>query len=393
MANRRGLVHFIPVLFLAGVVGIGDSVRASGPAYGSRISFTGLELNGVQLDSRSPILRIQCGDKIEANIAIRVERHGPASSIFPVAGTCSWDRNCRNTLTKHLSPGTHDLVYRFSHQAPAKAGTYWIIVAAGPLYNIDEILGCDHEHTHGGPADGPYGNGNDIWDWETDQFLQAFRDEPVDCVWNGQSGAQLLARTVAVQVVSRDQELTGDAKAHPKDAGNRKSSPAADGQQTAASLQLLELSQASALFAKDSEADFQAAYPKQEDGWYLIKGKLELVRFTGYQLYGVREGDAAVVLSTANALDYWYPGLRANVGEDVVLGVRGLGSAIMASSGDASRLGRKGYPLRGKHVMNGVCSNITGLTCIRSSGGVARALSVFFLGLVRRVACPRQSVG
>lgn len=170
------------------------------PAYGTTIAFGAVTLNNQTLDSAAPVLKVAAGGEIAGTIELRIDRLGPATSIFPVAGTVSWDPNERVEISRHLAPGQHEVKYTIQQRAPRRPGRYWIFVSAGPLYNIHEILGCDHEARHGGPADGPYGNGNDVWDWRDDQFLAAFGNKPVPCVWNHNPGNWALARTIMVVV-------------------------------------------------------------------------------------------------------------------------------------------------------------------------------------------------
>lgn len=170
------------------------------PAYGTTISFGPVTLNNETLDSAAPVLKVAAGGPIAGTIELHINRLGPATSIFPVAGTVSWDRNERVEISGHLDPGQHEVKYVIRQTAPQRPGTYWIFVSAGPLYNFNEILGCDHEAHHGGPSDGPYNNGNDVWDWTEDQFTAAFKNKPVPCIWNHNPGNWALARTVMVVV-------------------------------------------------------------------------------------------------------------------------------------------------------------------------------------------------
>lgn len=176
------------------------SLEQPPPAYGTRIAILRAEINGQTLEVERPTATVKAGSSLAGSLHLSVDRRGPASSIFPVAGTLSWDRQARVELSRHLRPGSHELTYSLEAKAPQQPGTYFVLVMAGPQYTFHELLGSDHEPAHGGPKGGPYGNGNDVWDWTPEQFDQAWRDEPVDCIWNDKPGAQVLARAVKLVV-------------------------------------------------------------------------------------------------------------------------------------------------------------------------------------------------
>jgi len=106
---------------------------AEPPAYGTTITFTKVTLNDKPLDADRPTITVKPGDNIAGKVEFHVNRLGPATSIFPVAGTVSWDRTERVAVSRHLEPGEHDVRY------------------TGPLRDTRRaLLAVD------GPGDGPH---------------------------------------------------------------------------------------------------------------------------------------------------------------------------------------------------------------------------------------------
>jgi len=157
----------------------------------------------------------------------------------------------------------------------------------------------------------------------------------------------------------------------------------------------LTLNEVAAKFHSLDGEQFRNTYPKQESMWYLLTGKLELVSLGGYKVYGLRVGKTAITISTANALDYWFPSLRENVGREVIAGMRGFGTAIMLNRADASRLAGDGYPIRGDRVMNADRLMVLGVPPLKEASGQDREqyrakLETEYVGFVQAIQTTRS---
>jgi hypothetical protein len=173
------------------------------PGYGSELSFTAVTANGRSLEPTAPpVVEAEPGQMLAGMLELQLVRQGSPQALFPAAATVSWDRQERRVLERHVPPGIAPLRYDFHVSAPKAPGTYWIVVLAGTVYDADELLGCDHRLEHGGPPEGPYDNGNDVWDWGPRQFMAAFNGLPVHGTMNGRE-SPILARAVKVIVTAK----------------------------------------------------------------------------------------------------------------------------------------------------------------------------------------------
>ncbi len=199
-ANARFLARAIKIVVI--------DENQGPPAFGSTMNFNWINLNGKLLDRTNPVLEVAKGASIMGSFSIHLERLGPATEVFPVAGTVSWMRDTKHAIRDHVIPGSHDIPFNIVDTAPNIPGIYWIPIIAGPMSTIDELLGCDHDVSRGGPAAGIFGNLNDVWDWSLNQFGQALHGAPVEGQIDGHKGT-FLAR--AIQVIVFDPEVAPPA--------------------------------------------------------------------------------------------------------------------------------------------------------------------------------------
>ncbi|MFA4985556.1 MAG: hypothetical protein WC712_03135 [Candidatus Brocadiia bacterium] len=168
------------------------------PLYGSRLTLDALQVNGIDYALPSPVVRVRRGERLTGTMTVLVDRRGPAIAILPIGGTISWDRSYRVQVFRNLKPGEAVAKMNLDVSAPAEPGEYWIIILADAVWDFDELFGRDHTTDHGGPDNGPFGNGNDVWDWTREQFEQAARGEYVDQIFDG---APYRSVALAVKVV------------------------------------------------------------------------------------------------------------------------------------------------------------------------------------------------
>lgn len=140
-----------------------------------------------------------------------------------------------------------------------------------------------------------------------------------------------------------------DKNVEPENASNRDADDANKSKNLDVSK--LDLGDASDFYQRNDEEVFKEHFSGSDSALYVIHGKLELNRFSGYSMYGIKQGGDAILLASANALDYWFPKLRDNVGNEVILGTSSLKYAIIFNGVDQIRLAAGGYSAKGKNVM------------------------------------------
>lgn len=189
----------LSVLAVALMLGLNDSATAARPVGGSYAWWDSVVLNGQSLNTNRPILEVAPGQSISGSARMAVDFRGTSSWIVPVAGTVSWDRSEQVRVAGDMPSGVHTATYSLNQTAPA-SGSGWIYVGVQNTLSYHEILGCDVLPQYGGPAGGPYGNGNDVWDWTNSQFTQAWTGDVIDRDWNGNPG-QALGKSIKVVTV------------------------------------------------------------------------------------------------------------------------------------------------------------------------------------------------
>jgi hypothetical protein len=100
---------------------------------------------------------------------------------------------------------------------------------------------------------------------------------------------------------------------------------------------------------------FSKRYPKKTDqkDWYLFTGELEIVDLSQIKIYGLRQGDRAMILGQANNIDFYYDGLRANLGKRIIIGCEWLGRSTFGGQKTwNNKMYGKGYFSKGEDFLN-----------------------------------------
>ena len=87
-------------------------------------------------------------------------------------------------------------------------------------------------------------------------------------------------------------------------------------------------------------------HPKKtgQGDWYLLVGELELVDLGQIKMYGLRQGERAVILGQDRNIDYYYSGLRGNLGKRIVVGSEWLSrAAFVGQAAWTSKMSKAGY--------------------------------------------------
>ena len=128
------------------------------------VSLQGMHLNEVDLSPQSDhrFLEVKPGERITGEGMIEVYLDSTARLITPVALTVSWDDSVRNEIAdglefaqaKEFGAMARNYYFRVDVAAPAKAGTHYLIIISGAMYNIQQILTFSYAQQSGV---------NDIW--------------------------------------------------------------------------------------------------------------------------------------------------------------------------------------------------------------------------------------
>jgi subtilisin-like proprotein convertase family protein len=125
-----------------------------------RVRLDSATLNGQDLSTSNPELRVNPGSRITGTITITVENVQPGSWITPVIWVTSWERGTvadgRVRVVASDIRTTRQFTVNIDVTAPSSPGTYYIGFFAGWMYNADEVASNDHPPN--------YGDGDDVWD-------------------------------------------------------------------------------------------------------------------------------------------------------------------------------------------------------------------------------------
>jgi len=130
----------------------------------------GGQINEVMIDGDNRKIRVAPGEAISGTVNILLFNAQPESAVFPVGATKTWDDAIANVWQIDNAAPTGWISYQvpIALTAPLESGTYHIMFAAAPRFDVGQVLSA----TSAG-CNSVWGDGNDIgWDWSERQFAE-----------------------------------------------------------------------------------------------------------------------------------------------------------------------------------------------------------------------------
>jgi hypothetical protein len=128
--------------------------------YYLRVRLDSVTLNGQDLSTSNPELKVDPGSRITGTVTFTVENVQPGGWITPVIWVTSWEKGTVSDggvrVVANDIRSTRQFTVNIDVTAPSSPGTYYIGFFAGWMYNADEVASNDHPPN--------YGDGDDVWD-------------------------------------------------------------------------------------------------------------------------------------------------------------------------------------------------------------------------------------
>ena len=172
---------------------------------GDRIVLHGGTLNGNQIVSTNPSLRVTPGQSISGTVDLSVTNHHGGHAILPVGATTTWGAHQTSYWRLPIRPpafGTRRQEVSIDLTAPEQPGNYAIIFAAQAETSLGHVMSGTHW-----PSGGPrWDNGDDVAGWNESQVDFAIANGYVLAPQHGWGEPTARFGAAAVKIV-----VSGDA--------------------------------------------------------------------------------------------------------------------------------------------------------------------------------------
>lgn len=131
----------------------------------------GGEINGESIDPADPAISVEPDEILTGSIPVNCYNPYDGNVVFPVGATATWGNRESQpwVVDGSISPGWTTLTVPVNIVAPTDPGTYHLLVASGPRYDIAQVLSATTA-----AMDAVWYDGNDLgWDFEQWQLDEA----------------------------------------------------------------------------------------------------------------------------------------------------------------------------------------------------------------------------
>ena len=191
-----------PASAQAGSYGLELKIQAA-PRTHSTMTLHSGTLNGMAVNTFSPAVSVEVGEKIAGALSVQVSNSELGSEVFPVGGTASWGEAQSSywEIADWAPAGNTSYDVSLDVTAPEQAGTYYLFLAGAAEPTLANIMSGTHWESGDEEI---WDNGDEVALWDSATVAHVLANGWADVTWYSEHAAAVAAVAIRVDVTAAE---------------------------------------------------------------------------------------------------------------------------------------------------------------------------------------------